>query len=258
MINEKALRTTAVEMNRVLGVDPPFDVKEKSVKILTEQIVEFLGLKKEDGGAIIDPKTDVFSDTAMAVIKELNPNIYSEEIEEVETVDSPLTLLEEVDACEDLSVLKTIAKSNDEFKDIRGRLSSYKKAEDLKDEMLGILNDAGNEQQEVANRGHEKNIASQPVRTSADVKQPAKPAKTKDEPKTKTGGFKKAGSFAEFLDNRVKEGGTWQEIYDEAKVEAESRDKKTSIGAIRSHVKFRVGKNEKFLGKLKIKDDGIF
>ena len=251
MINEKELRAAAVELNEVLTLDPPLNEKEKNIKTLTKEVTDVLGL--------IDPEKDSFSDTTKAIIVELNPDIFPE----VEEVEAPKSLLEEVDVSDDLTELKNIAKANDEFKSIRGRLSSFKKAEDLKDEMLGLINfylslEAGPEEEAAAEAAHQRNIAKAPIRTSRDAGKAAPAAKTaKPAGKGVPANFKREGSFAEFLDNRVKEGGLWDEILTDAKQDAEGRGKTTSLGAIKAHVKFRVGKDAKFLGKLKMTNDGI-
>ncbi len=57
-----------------------------------------------------------------------------------ETVEE-LTLAQEVEGAERLKDLKDIAKSNDEFKEIRGKLSAYKTADDLREAMQEVLND---------------------------------------------------------------------------------------------------------------------
>lgn len=90
-----------------------------------------------------------------------------------------------------------------------------------------------------------------------EVEEVAAPAKKKTAGKGVPANFKKEGSFAEFLDGRVKEGGTWVEILADAQEDAEKRGKKTSIGTIKGHVKFRISKDAKFLGKLEVTDDGI-
>ncbi len=242
MITEKNLRVAAKELNKVLGVDPPLDEKLEDLNALTEQIVEILDL--------IDPKNDILSEATIAVVRELNPKIYPEPEEEIP---EPESLLTEVNGTDDLTELKTIAKANEEFKSIRGKLSSYKKAKDLKNDMLELLNEEKEEQQKKAEEIHKKNIASKPVRAAnVNVKV------DKGEPKVKkTPGFKREGSFAEWLDGRVQEGGTWQEIYDDATAEAAARNKTTSLGVIKGHVKFRLVKNDKFLGKLKVTNEGI-
>jgi hypothetical protein len=242
MISEKALRAAAVELNEVLGIDPPLNVKAKTI-LLTEQATEALGL--------IDPTGDKFSDETMEVIKELNPDIYPEDDEVPEESQS---LLEEVESCESLADLKEIAKGNEEFKAIRTKLISYKKADDLREKMLEILNEEAEAAEEAAEKLHKKNIGSKPTRTSG-REDPKKGAVKKGD--GRPANFKKEGSYAEFLDNRVKEGGSWDDILTDAQAEAEKRGKKTALGTIKAHVKFRLSKDAKFLGKLKVTDDGI-
>lgn len=243
MISEKALRAAAVELNEVLGVDPPLNVKSKTI-VLTEQVTEALGL--------IDPTSDKFSDETMEIIKELNPDIFPEEDD---TTDDPQSLLEEVESCESLADLKEIAKGNDEFKAIRTKLITYKKVDDLKEKMLEILNEEAEAEQEAAEKLHKKNIADKPTRTSS--KEAPKKGATAKKGDGRPANFKKEGSYAEFLDNLVKEGGSWEDILLSAQEEAEKRGKKTALGTIKAHVKFRISKDAKFLGKLKVTEDGI-
>jgi hypothetical protein len=253
MANEKELRAAAKELNEVLGLKPPLNVKAK-LDVLTKEVVDAIGLiepnaPEEEGNT---PKS--YSDETLAIIRELNPDVFPEE-DAPEEVPEPAALLEEVEACDSLADLKEIAKGNDEFKAIRTKLISYKKVEDLKDKMLEILNEEAEAAQEAAEDLHKKNIKTAPTRTSA--KEAPKKGAT-----TKTGGgrpanFKKEGSYAEFLDNRVKEGGSWDDILSDAQAEAETRGKKTALGTIKAHVKFRLSKDAKFLGKLKVTEDGI-
>jgi hypothetical protein len=98
---------------------------------------------------------------------------------------------------------------------------------------------------------------------------PAEEEEEEDEKPVKKGGktppkgvkpnFKKEGSMAEFIDNACKEGGTFEEIAAACKEEGESRgvNTKFSPSVIKAHVKFRLSKDAKFLGKLKMREDGI-
>ena len=70
-------------------------------------------------------------------------------------------LAEEIKSATKLKELKDIAQVNEQFKSIRGKLSSYKTVDDLSSEMLELYYAA--EQQAKAEEGHEKNIESKGV-----------------------------------------------------------------------------------------------
>jgi outer membrane biosynthesis protein TonB len=67
--------------------------------------------------------------------------------------------------------------------------------------------------------------------------------------------FKREGSFAAFVDDLMEEGGTWEEILEKAKPEAEKRNTKSlsSIGALKAHVKYRNSKGKNW----KSSDKGV-
>jgi hypothetical protein len=94
-------------------------------------------------------------------------------------------LAEEIKSATKLKELKDIANANDQFKAIRGKLSSYKTVDDLSAEMLEIFYAA--EQQAKAEEGHENNIESKGVNeilTEPKAKEP-KAEKPQAEPKVK-------------------------------------------------------------------------
>ena len=96
---------------------------------------------------------------------------------------------------------------------------------------------------------------ARPVKGKAPVPTTKKPTPT---PAGK-GKFKREGSFAAFMDEVVKEGGTWDELLKRIKKEAEKRNYKISItlSYVKSHAVNRKKKDPKFLGKLKITEEGI-
>jgi len=68
-----------------------------------------------------------------------------DEPEDAQEVQEGNDLINEVEDAERLKDLKDIAKSNDEFKEIRGKLSGYKDADDLRGAMLEILDETPEE-----------------------------------------------------------------------------------------------------------------
>jgi hypothetical protein len=283
-IDAKKLRTAAKELNEVLGIKPPINVKLGD-KELTEKVMEAIKL--------INPKEDEFTEVTTEVITALNPpagkkgkkapveeeeedddvedveeedededgndaeegeeeeeevpvkkgkkgkKVEVEEEEEEEEDDDDDTDDEEEDEEEeeeeeetslrdqldenkkDLKVLKSIAEDNVEFKSIKKRLHSFKKASELYEEMSGLIEDEEEEQQEVAEKGHKKNIADKKVN---DVKghkapvedeeeeeeeedeKPAKKAKATDGKKKPNPFVKNGPSMQDIADKLLKEG----------------------------------------------------
>lgn len=69
---------------------------------------------------------------------------------------------------------------------------------------------------------------------------------------------KREGSFAQYMDSVVTKGGTWDEMLED--VVAECKERKVTVytlGGLKAHVKYRLSKDEKFLGKLKVTEKGI-
>ena len=86
---------------------------------------------------------------------------------------------------------------------------------------------------------------------------PKKKKKTGAPSKGTKPNFKREGSMAQFMDETVKKGGTWDEIFNAIEKKKKKRGVKTSMSTIKAHVRFRVSKDPRFLGKLKVTDDGI-
>ena len=212
MFNDKELRKAAAELNEVLGVNPPLNVKAKTAD-LVESVKEALEL--------IDPLNDKFTKETMAVIQELGPEIYPTEEEKEEAEE----------------VAEKLHKKNVASKSVRKPVVEEPEEEEEEEE----------EDEEPLTPSGKKQI---PI----PVKKPA-PAKKTGE--GRPANFKKEGSYAEYLDNLVKEGGAWDDLFTSAQQEAETRGKKIAMGTLKAHVKFRLSKDAKFLGKLKVTADGI-
>lgn len=280
----KALRAAAKELNETIGlVDDDGNDIEITKKMTEEELKKIL----KEATSLVKP-TDVLSDETQEILDELSAGDDEDEPEdddedegdaedededegEDDDEDEPEeTLYEKVEGAEKLADLKTLATDNAEFKPLRKKLNTFKKAKELKEAMLDLLDDI--EADEAAEKIHQKNIASKPIKGSKN-----KPAKEEEEdddeqeeeedkPKRKGGppkgvkpNFKKEGSMAEFMDNLVKKGGTWEELAKTCEKEGKKRELRTKFtpSTMKAHVKFRVSKDPKFLGKLKMTNDGI-
>ena len=264
MANEKQLRKAAAELNDLLFEedDPQAINVEASVKGITAAIIE---------AAVLLTPEDELTPATQAVIDELAPTPAPKkskvkgkpEPEEDEPEEDEPSLKEQVEDAEKLADLKILVKENKEFKSLKADLASYKKANDLRDDMLALLEPEEEEEEDVPTKIHKQNIAKKKPNSKEDAEEEEE---EEDVPKKKRSGtppkgvkpsFKKEGSMAQFMDDTVKEGGTWDEIFATISKEAKKRGVKTSLSTIKSHVRFRVSKDAKFLGKLKIREDGI-
>jgi len=279
MANEKQLRKAAAELNSVLfetGDEQAIDIKA-SVKVLIEAIKE--------AASLLTPDDDI-SEVTQAVIDELvpptpkkgkvgkakppveeeededegEPEDEDEDEDEGEPEDEEeKDLKAQVEDAEKLADLKILVKENKEFKTLKADLASYKKADDLRDDMLAILEEE--EEEDIPEKLHKKNIAKKKVNSKEDEdedeEETPKKKRAGGPPKGVKPSFKKEGSMAQFMDETVKEGGTWEEIFAVISKEAKKRGVKTTLSTIKAHTKFRLSKDAKFLGKLKMKEDGI-
>jgi len=120
-------------------------------------------------------------------------------------------LKDQIEAASKLSELKAIAEGNVEFKSIKKRLHSFKKAAELKEEMLGLIEDEDAE--EVAEKISKKNIKDKKVNAGkkAPVEDEDEDEEEEEAPKKKAkpaaDGKKKANPF-------VKNGPSMQDIAD--------------------------------------------
>ena len=202
MISEKQLRLAAKELiEDVCALRD--DKTKKPIVINGDMSIEDITALFKNAITLIEP-TDKFSDATKKVIDEMAGNGEAKEepeagAEEPENVE--LTLKEEIEACETLKQLKAIALVEEDFKSIKGKLSSYKKAEDLKETMLELLKDEEEEAQKKAEELHKKNIADAPVRTSRSSAPAAEDkGKGKDKPEKKAADPGKKTTLAEKID----------------------------------------------------------
>lgn len=202
---------------RVLELKAPNAQGEKVPVVIEDDAseAEITAIVTEAVGFIEPRDGEHFTTEEKIVIHEFAPDLYGDVEDEapIEGDAPPVeeTLLEEVTNAQRLSQLKDLATSYDEFKSIRGQLSSYKTAATLKLSMLKMLEGEKEEGQAVAEKLHEKNIEKKTVNEKAKPEQKeetvaeevpeekqAKPAKEKKPKVEKAEGSKtRAGIFAE-------------------------------------------------------------
>jgi biotin operon repressor len=178
------------EMDALMGMDPEFDVT-------CDEVQAIAWIKK----AI--PKiaaTDRFTPETQAVIDEITEQFVSE-TEKTEKVESAIDLKTEIENSKNrLRDLKDIATEYDEFKSIRGMLSSFKTPDELKAKMLEMikypLTTAKVEETKGKGKGKKKEKVTETpdmepknIMTSAEPKDTAKstPTTKKETGKTKFG-----------------------------------------------------------------------
>ena len=158
----KDLIKVANELQKVMDFEeggPPVDGTEKELTKWVEEAVDE-----------IDYETDKFLDEAVHILMEMDlwkgPALEKAEEEivvgDVVEVDN---LVDEIKAAGTMRDLKIICKDLDEFKSIRGQLTKYKTIKELREVMLGILEE-----------GEKKEV-------KVKVKVGKKPEEKKEEPK---------------------------------------------------------------------------
>jgi hypothetical protein len=256
MVNEKQLRKAAAELNDVMGLEPKINTKA-SVAVLTAGIVEAIDK--------IDPD-DEFSEATRAVIEELSaeegkpapkkgkgkgkpaPKKKKPVYEDDDDFDDDVN----DDILEDLDDLDDFDDDDDEPAPKKGKgkgKPAPKKKKPVYEEEEEEEDDVFDEGEEFGTDEEEEEEDEKPT--------PKKKKKTGAPSKGTKPNFKREGSMAQFMDETVKKGGTWDEIFNAIDKEAKKRGVKTSMSTIKAHVRFRVSKDPRFLGKLKVTDDGI-
>lgn len=137
MLNEKQIRNAAIELQDLLGCEPPLNSKA-DIPDLTPELRKAIKL--------LTPEDKLSKDTQQ-VVKELSATKpigkgkakEESEPEEEKQEEGDEDLISDINAAERIRDLKDIATEYDEFKSIRGKLSSYKTVEDLRDAMLSIV-----------------------------------------------------------------------------------------------------------------------
>ena len=145
-VEKSQLVNAAKELNDVFGLDPEIDVKE-SEENLTELVKSAAQWRKPDdeftAGTVRTLKALRVWDIKGDASEEPPVEEQEDDVQELNTV-----LLDQVEGAEKLKDLKDIARANDEFKAIRGKLNGYKTADELREDMLEILEDVSNENEE--------------------------------------------------------------------------------------------------------------
>jgi ParB family transcriptional regulator, chromosome partitioning protein len=140
MATEAKLRNAAQEMITVMKLRDD----DKQPIVLTEKMTkdDYAEVIKSAIGMIEDG--DTFSVSTKKVINEFDITYFPEvmKVREDNDEEHPLpTLEQEIGKAEKIKELKEIALSEPEFKPIRGRIASFRTADELREEMLWILSD---------------------------------------------------------------------------------------------------------------------
>jgi len=155
-MKKEVLVKAAKELDKLLFKDPQIDFTQSPEKLvdslmeaskelesddeLTKETIDVLGeLWEGKDGKLTVEVCEIFQGLG---ILPLAKEDMREGPEDAIIVDS---LVEEVEDAERLKDLKDIAKSNDEFKEIRGKLSGYKDVDALRGAMMEILDEAPEE-----------------------------------------------------------------------------------------------------------------
>jgi hypothetical protein len=140
------LRETALELQEICNFNPPFRSKGKTEEQVTAWLKEATPLlEPKDQESISNETEDILTQLGFWPFEEKED---AEEVEEsTEATDNP-DIIAEIKTASTVRILKDIARTYDEFKSIRGELSSYTKADDLRQMMLDMLNPEGVEKKE--------------------------------------------------------------------------------------------------------------
>jgi len=193
MLNEKMMRDAAQELNEVLGLKPPINVKKD---------LEYLSTEMRKAIKLIKPAEDEFTRATQKVINEIGGRIPVPATEK-----KPTIVIPPIEDDEDQATTET------------------------------------------------EEVIKEPAKTAPKKKTPTVTAKTE-----KPAGKKKVDTFASFCDTVFLEGGSWGEMIEIIQKEATKRGYKPPINraAVNYHLKYRMTRNPKYLGKLKITDDGLY
>lgn len=207
--NRETLIAFFEELIDVMGLsdDETKELLEVPLDITDEELYSQIS----EAISIINPVEDVFSNDAQEIINELLQlnGVKSIEEEEEENAEQ---ILEEIQSAKTLKELKTIASKYRILKDINKKSHTYRFKEDLRDDMLRAFVPAPEElgdveeepdveknvqvddAQSVADKLHEKNIASKPVEviSEEEPKEPAKIKKSTKKPPAKKPASKKS------------------------------------------------------------------
>ena len=146
----------------------------------------------------------------------------------------------------------------EEYKDKPKTAGKKKPISAKKEEAEEAEEEAAEEAEEEAAEEEEEEAPPTKKVPAKKTEAPAKktPVKKEGDEKPK---FKHEGSFAAFTDEVILAGGAWDEILPKLEKEIKKRGLKMSAnqGLVNNHIKYRVKRDPKWLGSLKITENGI-
>lgn len=140
MIKLDELKAAAQEMVEIMSLD-----EELEENTSYENAEEFI----KSAIKLIDPKTDSFTDETQKVIDSFNQEVKIEQPEADVQADAYQGLIDEIEDTETMFGLKEICKTNKMFKPLRSNLTKYKTKEDLKKDMLSVIENLDTKQEEI-------------------------------------------------------------------------------------------------------------
>lgn len=244
----QTLKTAAKELNEALGLDPVIDTgKKATVESLTEEL--------EETADMIDLENDDISKDTLGVLEELGfitapaeapDDDTPEEGTPEEAADDDIPeddftdLIEMVEDAEDLKALKKLIKKEDAFESLRKEAPGMFEAGVLRTKMLACLG-----------------VEEKPIIEG----KPQKGKTTEKATETKKAPEKKAGqtTLAQFLDDLIAHGGLLEDIAADVNKEAEKRGVKNRYAksGVMAHIKYRLSKDPRYLGKMKLTEDAV-
>lgn len=200
-VKKELLITATKELNKLL-----FDPDDKDI-IDVDLEPDKLCVQIKDAAKLLEPD-DELTDKTVQVLKDLGVKGFGEE--QTDNEPEELSLKKEIEDAPRMRDLKDIAKSNDEFKAIRGELSKFKSIKDLRKAMLKVL-------EEVPEETEPEKVAPKKEKEEKKAKPDAKkPEPKKAEPKSKATKLtiSRGDAVAQAIRKLCKRGATMQEIMD--------------------------------------------
>jgi len=162
-LDKLLFKTSQIKLNQKpeeLQKDTEEASKElQSDDTITKETLEALTeIWKDRDGELTVKVCEIFR--GLGILPAVEENKQEEDAEIVPDEDS---LVGEINDAERIKDLKDIARSNDEFKAIRGQLNGYKELEDLRNEMLVILDGSVKKAEPEVKAEAEKEKAAEPA-----------------------------------------------------------------------------------------------
>ena len=218
----------AKELDKVLYEEPYIDFKQKPDE-LTKAVME-ASKELESDDKLSEETIDILAQIwegkegkltvkVCEIFRELGILPPADEKEEQEedavVVSAGEDLVNEIDDAERIKDLKDIAKSNDEFKLIRGKLNGYKEIDDLRDAMLEILDGVAPEETEPEEKPKAEKKEEPKVNLKIVPKDDPKEEKKVGKPKVEkkpASIISRSNAIAQAVNILCKSGATMQEI----------------------------------------------